>query len=147
MEKKKFKDIVSSEVSKVHEVIAWRKANRQWLKKSMLISISILKVLRERKISQIEFAKELGVSAQYVNKMLKGNENLTLETISKIESLLKITLISVQHYQVQGEYKATKSITASMTNLRKNIITETQKVSARKAFSYENSPIEIDSAA
>ena len=37
----------------------------------------------------------MGVSAQYINKIVKGSENLSLETISKIERALNIRLIEV----------------------------------------------------
>lgn len=108
MTEKKFKDLVSNEPSKVHERIAFLKTNKAWLKKSMRIAASILKVLREREISQIALAASLNVTPQYVNKILKGNENLTLETISKIEEILGIKLVSIEPYTVQAD--AVKSI-------------------------------------
>jgi DNA-binding MarR family transcriptional regulator len=83
MKTKEFKDLISNETSKVHELIAFRKSNKAWLKKSMLIAIAVLKVLREQKISQVELAEAMKVTPQYVNKILKGNENLTLETHHK----------------------------------------------------------------
>jgi DNA-binding XRE family transcriptional regulator len=96
MKKTVFMDLVSDEKSPVHELISNRSTNKAWLKKSMLIAIVILNVLRERKITQVEFAKSLGVSPQYVNKILKGQENLTLETIVKIEQILNISLITIE---------------------------------------------------
>lgn len=38
----------------------------------------------------------MDVSPQYVNKIVKGKENLSLETIAKIEEALGISLISVE---------------------------------------------------
>jgi DNA-binding XRE family transcriptional regulator len=96
MKKTVFKDLVSEEKSSVHEIMSNRNANKTWLKKSMLLAIFILNELRERKITQVEFANKLGVSPQYVNKILKGQENLTLETIVKIEQILNITLITIE---------------------------------------------------
>ena len=69
MTKKNFKDLISDEPSKVHERIAFLKANRAWLKISMRIVVTILKYLRERKITQVEFATKLNVTPQYVNKI------------------------------------------------------------------------------
>jgi transcriptional regulator with XRE-family HTH domain len=103
MTKKNFKDLLSNETSKVHLRIAFLKANKAWLKKSMRIAVAILKVLRERKISQNTLAASLNVTPQYVNKILKGNENLTLETISKIEEILGIKLVSIEPYTIQAE--------------------------------------------
>ena len=40
-------------------------------------------------------AEEMGVTPQYINKVVKGKENLTLETISKIEQVLGIILFEV----------------------------------------------------
>lgn len=39
-----------------------------------------------------QLTQMLGCSQQYVSKVLKGQQNLSLETISKIESILKIEL-------------------------------------------------------
>ena len=39
----------------------------------------------ERVRSQTELAHKMGCSQQYVSKILKGQENLSLETISKTE--------------------------------------------------------------
>ncbi|PLX14061.1 MAG: hypothetical protein C0594_00540 [Marinilabiliales bacterium] len=49
-------------------------------------------------MTQRRLAEEMGVSPQYINKVVKGKENLTLETISKIESVLGITLIEIPTY-------------------------------------------------
>ncbi|MCF8254688.1 MAG: helix-turn-helix transcriptional regulator [Bacteroidia bacterium] len=108
MGKKVFKDLISNEKSKVHDLIAFRKTNKAWLKKSMQIAIAILKVLRERNVTQVELAAKLEVSPQYINKIVKGQENLTLETIAKLEEILKINLISIEPFQYKSE--AIKSI-------------------------------------
>lgn len=39
-----------------------------------------------------QLTQMLDCSQQYVSKVLKGQQNLSLETISKIESILKIEL-------------------------------------------------------
>ena len=48
-----------------------------------------------RMISQRLFAEKMGVSPVYVGKLLKGGENLTLETISKIQKAMEKNIISV----------------------------------------------------
>ena len=53
----------------------------------------MLNKMDELKMSQTALAKQLGCSQQYVSKLLKGGENLSLETISKIEKALTITII------------------------------------------------------
>ena len=50
---------------------------------------------KELGMTQRELADKMDVSPVYVGKLLKGNENLTLETICKIESVLGEKLLSV----------------------------------------------------
>lgn len=73
----------------------WRQENEAWLDISFAIAIKILGALRKKNITQKALAKKLGLTPQYVNKIVKGQENLTLETISKFERALKIDLIKV----------------------------------------------------
>jgi len=69
--------------------------NQAWLDKSALIALKVLRFLRDKKITQKELAGMIDVSPQYVNRIVKGNENLTLETICKLENALKIVLVAV----------------------------------------------------
>src|SRR3546814_3079783 len=62
-------------------------------KKSQLVALKILRTLRKRGLSQKHFAEQLNVKPQQVSKWVKGSENLTFETIEKIEKALRITLI------------------------------------------------------
>jgi transcriptional regulator with XRE-family HTH domain len=101
MTNKNFKDLISGETSKVHEHIAFLKANKTWLKKSMRIAVAISKSLKDKNITQVTLATKLNVTPQYVNKILKGHENLTLETITKIEEILNLQLVSVETYTTQ----------------------------------------------
>jgi transcriptional regulator with XRE-family HTH domain len=73
----------------------YRKENKGWLDVSFSIALKILKFLKENNISQKELAERLGCSPQYVSKIVKGKENLTLETIWKIEKELGEKLIFV----------------------------------------------------
>lgn len=84
--------------SKWRERAEYRQRNRKWLKRSQNIALTILERLDELQIKQKELAEKMGVSAQYVNKVLQGRENLSLETIDKFENVLGIELISVQAY-------------------------------------------------
>lgn len=72
-----------------------RKENREWLRMSQDITLCLHYYLRNAGISQKELAEKMGVSAVYVNKLLKGSENLTLETICKIQKAIGEELISV----------------------------------------------------
>ena len=47
----------------------------------------------KQSVTQSILAKRMGCSQQYVSNLLKGNSNMTLETISRIETALNIDLI------------------------------------------------------
>ena len=81
----------------------YRLDNKAWLQKSQSIALKILRTIRAQNLSQKELAQKLDVSPQQVSKWLKGNENFTLETIVKIESILKIELISVNFEIIETE--------------------------------------------
>lgn len=69
--------------------------NRDWLRMSRMIALAIRYHLRKAEITQKAFADMLGVSPAYVGKLLKGNENLTLETICRVQTVIGEDLISV----------------------------------------------------
>lgn len=96
---KKFNDkleqIVSAEPSQWHEDAAFRTENKVWLRRSQAVAVKILQTLRSKNMSQRDLAAKMGVSAQMVNKWVKGMENFTFETISKLENALEIELMEV----------------------------------------------------
>ncbi len=71
----------------------WRRENRHWLRYSGFIALKVMKRIEELGISQKELAEKLGCSPQYISRLLKGTENLTLETISKLEDCLQMDII------------------------------------------------------
>tara|TARA_R110002124_G_scaffold188267_1_gene355427 strand:+ start:1660 stop:2124 length:465 start_codon:yes stop_codon:yes gene_type:complete len=92
-----------------HEASGWkakaefRKANRNWLQRSAAISLKILSELQAKEITQAELARRMGITPQQITKFVKGQENLTLETISKIETALGVDLITVLGSQNKDE--------------------------------------------
>ena len=77
--------------------------NEAWLDKSADIALAILDRLDDLKMSKAELARRMGVSRQYVNKIVKGQENLTLEQIAKIEQALGLELIQIpEYYKEEG---------------------------------------------
>ncbi len=96
-----FLNLVSNESSGWLKKAQWREDNKEWLHRSAKIAIKILSKLRNNRnegkspSSQKDLAEMMGVSPQQVNKMVKGSENLTLETISKIEKALGIQLMEI----------------------------------------------------
>lgn len=73
----------------------YRRENRGWLRKSQEIAIRVLGVLDEKGMQQKELAEAMDVSPQQVSKIVKGKQNLTLQTISKLEQVLGISLFEV----------------------------------------------------
>ena len=54
--------------------------------------MKMLDKMEEMKWTQQQVAEKLGCSQQYVSRMVKGSENLTLEMLSKIEDALDISV-------------------------------------------------------
>ncbi|MDD3357260.1 MAG: helix-turn-helix transcriptional regulator [Dysgonamonadaceae bacterium] len=91
--------IVSKDVSPWKEETIERRKNRDWTDRSNKIAIMILREIRKQKpingMTQKKLADEMDVTPQYINKVVKGKENLTLETVSKFEEILGIRLLEV----------------------------------------------------
>ena len=58
--------------------------------------------LKESGLSQKELAERMHCSPQYISKLLKGSENLTLETISKLEECLDLDIVNSALSYVDG---------------------------------------------
>ena len=93
----KLKEHQASSPSKWRENAEWRLANKSWLRYSQHIAMMMLDKMEELKMSQKQLSELMGCSQQYVSKVLKGQENLSLETLSKIERCLKIKILSLTH--------------------------------------------------
>ena len=93
------KQIASEESSKWIDEAKKRQTNKIWTKRSFQIAVRILREIRKQKplngMTQKSLAEKMGVSPQYINKVVKGQENMTLETIAKIEDVLGVILIEV----------------------------------------------------
>jgi plasmid maintenance system antidote protein VapI len=63
-----------------------------WLKISQTVALRILGRLREINMSQNELADKIGISRQQVNKWLKGRENFTIETLTRLGGPVGMTL-------------------------------------------------------
>lgn len=87
------------------EKAQWRYNNEDWLDLSFEIAVKIGSVLSKNKAlnkfprNQKELSEAMGVSPQYINKILKGSENLQLETITRIQNILGVKLIDIAKEQ------------------------------------------------
>ena len=75
----------------------YRRDNREWIRMSQDIALSLHYYLRKSGMSQKDLAERMAVSAAYDGKLLKGNENLTLETICKLQNAIGEELLSLTH--------------------------------------------------
>lgn len=82
--------------SRWREEAEWRRANKAWLYRSQVVAVKMLARMDEKKWTQQQVAGMLGCSQQYVSRMVKGSENLSLEMLSKIEDVLGIEIFSLK---------------------------------------------------
>jgi len=92
--KEKFLNLVSEEDTQTMEMNKWRISNRKWLRASQDIAFMVLEKLDELGWTQKKLAEKMEVSPQQVNKIVKGSENLTLETIVKLQNVLNLPLLA-----------------------------------------------------
>ena len=86
--------------SKYLENAKFRIENKTWLNYSRNIAIRIISALEDNEnMSQKTLAEKLEVSPQYISKILKGQENLSLSTIAKISTVLGVDLISFPYFK------------------------------------------------
>ena len=83
----------SATPSKWKEAAEWRRENENWLKYSRVITMKTMQAMDKQSVTQSALAKRMGCSQQYVSNLLKGNANMTLETIARIETALDIDII------------------------------------------------------
>ena len=79
--------------SRWREDAQWRRDNEYWLKYSRYITLQVMRAMDERSVTQVELAKRMGCTQQYVSNLLKGSSNMTLETIARLENALDIDLV------------------------------------------------------
>ena len=77
----KLKQISEPAPSNWREKAQWRKDNRDWLRKSGRIAVAVLEAIdADPDMSQAKLAEKMGVTKQYISKIVKGQENLSLQS-------------------------------------------------------------------
>lgn len=89
----RLKEHESATSSRFRENAEWRMANKSWLRYSQRIAMMMLDRMEELGLTQKSVAAKMGCSQQYVSRVLKGTENLSIETVSKIESALGLAIL------------------------------------------------------
>ncbi|MCD8183658.1 MAG: helix-turn-helix transcriptional regulator [Bacteroides sp.] len=75
------------------EEAEYRLENKAWLRYSQMIAARMLDKMELLGMTQKTLAERMGCSQQYISKILRGKENLSLETLSKIEDALELQLV------------------------------------------------------
>jgi hypothetical protein len=92
--KEKLLPFVSDERTKTYQEMKNRVAVRAHLAHSQTIALLVLDKLDELGWTQKELSLRMGVSPQQVAKIVRGTENLTLESILKIQGALGLQILS-----------------------------------------------------
>ena len=81
--------------SRFVEEATWRKENTSWLRWSRQLAVTLIGYMQDNGLKRADLASRLGVSPQYVSKLLSGTENLSFKSIANIEEKLGITCFSI----------------------------------------------------
>ena len=100
------------------EEAEWRRDNWSWLQHSQRIAVKVLLQMKEQGLTQKLLAERMHCSQQYVSKILKGKENMSLETLTRLENALGISLILDGHPVIYppSEEETTADRVAEATN-------------------------------
>ncbi len=112
--KEKFMLLVSDRPSGTVERNKERIKNRAMLRESRKIAYKVLVRLDVLDWSQKRLADEMGVSAQYISKIVQGKENLTLDTLIKLQNILDIPILASYNEDKQ------KNAETSVMSFQKN---------------------------
>lgn len=81
--------------SRFQENAEWRRENREWLKWFRDVALSLVDYMEINGINRNGLAERLGVTPQYVSKILSGKVNFSFKSIAEIENKLSIKLIRI----------------------------------------------------
>jgi len=92
--KEKFLTLVTETDEKFIEEVKKRDKERARLKESFMIGIKVLARLDELGWTQKQLAEVMEVAPQQVNKIVRGKQNLTLDTLAQLQEVLQIPLLA-----------------------------------------------------
>lgn len=89
------KEHESATPSRFVEEAQWRRENQGWLKWSRNVALSLIDYMQSNNMTRAGLANKLGVTPQYVSKLLSGKVNFSFKSIYEIEEKLGISCVSV----------------------------------------------------
>ncbi|WP_421889765.1 helix-turn-helix domain-containing protein [Marinoscillum sp.] len=140
--------------------VEFRQANKEWLSLSADIALKVMDEMDKQGVKGRELATRMGVSPQQVSKILKGHENLKLETIAKLNQALGVKIVTIlaeDEIIVKNDMKSLIRLTKEI--LEQNIKLNLRDVSQRKqevkvpkqpviernfSFKHENAPLKVN---
>ncbi len=81
--------------SHFEENAKWRKENEAWLEWSRNIALSLVEYMESNGLNRNGLAERLGVSPQYISKILSGKVNFSFKSIAELEQKLNLKLLDV----------------------------------------------------
>lgn len=66
-----------------------------WRTEASIIAFRILGILEQKGMTQRDLAAKMGKSPQWINKIVKGQQNLTIGTLKELETALAIPLFQI----------------------------------------------------
>ena len=84
--------------SHFEENAKWRKENKAWLEWSRNIALSLVEYMESNGFNRNGLAERLGVSPQYVSKILSGKVNFSFKSSAELEQKLGIKLLDVLEF-------------------------------------------------
>lgn len=128
--------------SKWREEAEWRRDNWSWLQHSQRIAVKALLRMKTLGLTQKALAERMQCTQQYVSKILKGKENMSLDTLTRLENALDISLILDSHgvnyapydeeplavAEAEGEYNANNNRLGIKEKLSWSITTRVGKL-------------------
>ena len=105
-----------SETANWREDAEYRRRNARWLRYSAMIALQVRERMSQIGMTQVVLAEKLGCTQQHVSMLLKGINNLTLETIAKLEEALDFDIIGEALIPVDG-YCQNNSFSVNRTYL------------------------------
>ena len=71
-----------------------RQKNQAWLKWSQGIAMGLIDYMQEHNLSRAEMADKLGVSPQYVSRLISGTINFSFKSLADLDEKLGIHCLS-----------------------------------------------------
>ncbi len=105
------KKLISSRPSGWKAKAAARLRDKALKRDQVEVCLIVLEELSIRRMTQVKLASLMDVTPQQVNRLLKGEENFTFQTIHKLQDALGIRIITVEKtYPISRTVRAVEKI-------------------------------------